>query len=199
MAGSSSPVVLVSRSERAIGSWRELFAIDDPELRNDWSRAYLERLRWPEGVRCPRCDSRFATPVASRHQFDCRECRYRFSVTSMTYLHDSAVPLWKWLVAVSLLVESEDGFPAHRLSGTIEVSYKTAWSLEHRIRAAMRADNEGAAPNGVSEPARSYHQVSPRYLEAYAAERAWRNRHNSSPDAFADGLRTLLRARPESR
>ena len=132
-------------SPESLTGWRELFAIDDPDLRNEWSRAYLERLRWPDGVRCPRCESALATPVASRHQFDCRGCRYRFSVTSGTYLHDSAVALWKWLVAVSLLVESEDGFPAHRLSATIGVSYKTAWSLEHRIRAAMGADNEGSA------------------------------------------------------
>ncbi len=182
-------------SPESLTGWRELFAIDDPDLRGDRSRAYLERLRWPDGVRCPRCGSRLATPVATRHQFDCRECRYRFSVTSGTYLHDSAVPLWKWLVAVSLLVESEDGFPAHRLSATIGVSYKTAWSLEHRIRAAMGADNKGAPPNGTPGPARSYHQVSPRYSEAYAAECAWRERHDASPNAFADGLRAVLHPR----
>ncbi|HEX4521448.1 MAG TPA: IS1595 family transposase [Gaiellaceae bacterium] len=193
-----SPDVLIFDPERPIAGWRELVAVDEPGLRNDWSRAYLERLRWPDGVRCPRCRSRLSTRVATRHQFDCRTCRYRFSVTSGTYLHDSAVPLWKWLVAVSLLVESEEGFPAHRLSATIGVSYKTAWSLEHRIRAAMDADNDGAAPNGSSGPARSYHQVSPRYLEAYAAERTWRELHGSSPDAFADGLRALLHPRSET-
>ncbi len=94
-----------------------------------------------------------------------------------------------------MLVESEDGFPAHRLSATIGVSYKTAWSLEHRIRAAMGADNDGATPNGSSTPARSYHQVSPRYREAYAAERAWRERHGTSANAFADALRALLHPR----
>ena len=44
--------------------------MNDPELRNDRSRAYLEGLRWPGGVRCPRCESALATPVATRHQFD---------------------------------------------------------------------------------------------------------------------------------
>ena len=70
------------------------------------SRAYLESLRWPDGASCPRCGSGRTTPVVSRGQIDCRECRYRFSVTSGTFLHDSAVPLWKWLVAVSLFAEA---------------------------------------------------------------------------------------------
>ncbi len=195
MAGSAPPGVLSSDSKRSIAGWRELFAIDDPERRNDVSRAYLERLRWPDGVRCPRCGSALASRVVSRHQFDCRGCGYRFSVTSGTYLHDSAVPLWKWLVAVSLLVESEDGFPAHRLSARIGVSYKTAWSLAHRVRAAMSAEIEGRVRSDAPGPARSYHQVSPRYLEAYTAEQAWRERHDASPDAFADGLRALLHPR----
>jgi transposase-like protein len=195
MAGSASSGVLVPDPGRSIAGWRELHAIDDPERRNDVSRAYLERLRWPDGVHCPRCESALATPVASRHQFDCRGCGYRFSVRSGTYLHDSAVPLWKWLVAVSLFVESEDGFPAHRLSPEIGVSYKTAWSLEHRIRAAMSAEIEGTARTDLPAPARSYHQVSPRYLEAYTAEQAWRERHDASSDAFADGLRALLHPR----
>jgi transposase-like protein len=175
-----------------IAGWRDLLRIDDPAERNDWSRAYLESLRWPAGVTCPRCGSDRTTPVASRGQIDCRRCRYRFSVTSGTFLHDSAIPLWKWLVAVSLFTEADDGLPAHRLSATIGVSYKTAWSLGHRIRSALASDVNGATAPGPPV-AGSYHQVSARYLPAYEIERAWRERNRGNPDAFAAALRSLLR------
>ena len=179
----------------AITGWRDLLRIGDPEQRNDVSRGYLESLRWPDGVSCPRCGSRRTSPVASRGQIDCRQCRYRFSVTSGTFLHDSAVPLWKWLVAVSLFVEAESGLPAHRLSATIGVSYKTAWSLGHRIRSALAGDVNGADAPGPPV-AGSYHQVSARYLPAYETERAWRERNRGNPDAFAAALRSLLRPNP---
>ena len=123
----------------AIAGWRDLLRIDDLDERNEQSRAYLESLRWTDGVRCPRCGSGRTTPVASRGQIDCRECRYRFSVTSGTFLHDSAVPLWKWLVAVSLFVEADDGLPAHRLSVTIGVSYKTGLVSRPQIEGQLLA------------------------------------------------------------
>jgi transposase-like protein len=189
-----SASVSIHDTTAPVRGWHDLLRVDDPAERNEWCRDYLERLRWPDGVTCPRCGSARITRVRSRRQIDCRECRYRFSVTSGTRFHDSAVPLWKWVAAVSLLVESRDGFPAHRLSGTIGVSYKTAWSLGHRIRAALAGDGEPANVNGGGRvEAGSYHQVSPKYAAAYLAEREWRARHRTDPDALAGALRALLR------
>ena len=135
--------------------------------------------------------------MATRHQFDCRGCRYRFSVTSGTYFHDSAVPLWKWLVAVSLLVESEDGFPGRRrLSATIGVSYKTAWSLEHRIRAAMAADIEGASPKGAGPAGAELPPggpAIPRGLCRRTCVAGAPRRERADP--LADALRALLHPR----
>src|SRR2546425_9692015 len=52
-------------------------------------RAYLEALRWRDGVSCPRCASRKISRVLKRGQFDCDSCRYQFSVTAGTIFHDS--------------------------------------------------------------------------------------------------------------
>jgi transposase-like protein len=190
----SSPHLTTTASPGPLAGWRDLLRIDDLDERNALGRTYLESLRWPDGATCPRCGSGRTTPVPSRGQIDCRECRYRFSVTSGTFLHDSAVPLWKWLVAVSLFVEADDGLPAHRLSATIGVSYKTAWSLGHRIRSALAGDLNGAAAPDGPLVVGSYHQVSARYLPAYEIERAWRERNRGNPDAFAAALRSLLSA-----
>lgn len=108
----------------------------------DRCHAYLEELRWPDGVRCPRCDSDKISRIAKRRQFDCDGCRYQFSVRVGTLFHDSKLPLWKWFLAVYMMGESKKSVSANQLKRMLGVSYKTAWFLCHRIRAAMK--DEGA-------------------------------------------------------
>jgi transposase-like protein len=99
-------------------------------------RKALEQLRWRKGPMCPRCESK-ATKIANRFQYDCDSCHYQFSVTAGTIFHDSHLSLWKWFVATALVCESKKGMSACQIQRTIGVSYKTAWFLCHRIRAAM--------------------------------------------------------------
>lgn len=101
-------------------------------------REYLEGLRWPEGVRCPRCSSDKISRIVKRDQFDCDPCRYQFSVRVGTILHDSHLPLRKWFAAIYLMCEARKGVSANQLKRTLKVAYKTAWYLCHRIRAAMK-------------------------------------------------------------
>jgi transposase-like protein len=104
-------------------------------------REILTRLRWPEGVTCPRCKNRNVWYVKSRKQFTCSECSYQFSVTTGTIFNDSHLPLTTWFMAVLLLVEARKGMSALQLKRTLfglhKGSYKTAWYLCHRIRSAM--------------------------------------------------------------
>src|SRR3990172_1029790 len=106
----------------------------------DHCHDYLEELRWPDGVRCPRCESGKISRIKTRRQFDCDACRYQFSVRVGTIFHDSKLPLWKWFLAVYMMGESRKGISANQLKRMLGVSYKTAWYLCHRIRAAMRDD-----------------------------------------------------------
>src|ERR1700687_2050393 len=96
----------------------------------------LEKLRWEDGAKCPRCESA-ATPIANRTQYDCNSCHYQFSVTAGTIFHDSHLSLWKWFLATYLLTESRKGMSSNQLSRMWKGTYKTAWYLTHRIRAAM--------------------------------------------------------------
>jgi transposase-like protein len=100
-------------------------------------RTYLEELRWVDAVECPRCHSKKVYRVVDRDQFDCDSCRYQFSVTSGTIFHDSHLPLWKWLLAAYLMMESKKGISANQMKRTLNISYKTAWYLCHRIRKAI--------------------------------------------------------------
>jgi transposase-like protein len=108
----------------------------------DRCRTYLEELRWPGGVVCPRCEGTTISRIVKRNQFDCDSCRYQFSVTAGTLFHDSHLPLFKWLLAIYLMVESKKSISAKQLQRMLKTSYKTAWHLQHRIRDAMGDDDQ---------------------------------------------------------
>jgi transposase-like protein len=78
----------------------------------------------------------------AKQLFYCKECDYQFTVTAGTIFNDSHLPLQKWFLATLLLCEAKKGMSAHQLKRTIwgkyKGSYKTAWYLCHRIRAAMK-------------------------------------------------------------
>jgi len=100
-------------------------------------REILTKLRWPEGVTCPRCKERKICYIADRKQFECGSCSYQFSVTTGTIFNDTHLPLDKWFAATYLLCEAKKGMSACQIQRTLGISYKTAWYLCHRIRAAM--------------------------------------------------------------
>jgi transposase-like protein len=104
-------------------------------------REYLEALRWREGVKCPRCNHDKASKIANRDQYYCVACHYNFSVTAGTIFNDSHLPLMKWFLATYLLCESRKGMSANQIKRTLGISYKTAWYLCHRVRAAMKEVN----------------------------------------------------------
>src|SRR6266446_4423169 len=104
-------------------------------------REYLEELRWPKRVKCPRCNGEEVHRLTERQQFACKACQYHFSVTSGTIFHDSHLSLWKWFLTVYMMIESKKGISANQVKRTLGVSYKTAWYLCHRIRAAMKELN----------------------------------------------------------
>jgi transposase-like protein len=116
----------------------------------DACRAYLEGLRWPDGVRCVRCASERVSRIQTRALFTCLACAHQFSVTAGTIFHDSHLPLWKWFAVAYLIGESRKGISANQIKRTVGVSYKTAWYLCHRIRAAM-ADTTPEPLSGTVE------------------------------------------------
>ena len=109
---------------------------------DDRCRELLERLRWPEGLICPRCKDIRVSRLKEYARYECVGCEYQFTATSGTVFHDSHLPLPIWFIAVLLLCEAKKGMSAMQLKRTIwgddRGSYKTAWYLCHRIRAAMK-------------------------------------------------------------
>ena len=161
----------------------------------DRCRAYLEHLRWPEGVRCPRCAaSSGIARIETRGQFECGACGYQFSVRVGTIFHASHLPLWKWLLAVCIIGGSQDGISANQLKDMLGISYKTAWYLTHRIRSAMK-DDTARSMHGVSdvdEVARSRMGHKGKHLTAFQDERAFRAKNRDNPYLFREIVSRLI-------
>jgi transposase-like protein len=124
------------KPEINLGKLIELFHSEDG------CRQYLEHIRWPNGIACLRCGNPSVSRVLQRGQIDCNSCRYQFSVTAGTMLQDTHLPLWKWFLAIYTIIESKKGVSANQLKRELDVSYKTAWYLCHRIRAAISQDTD---------------------------------------------------------
>jgi transposase-like protein len=157
-------------------------------------RTYLQTLRWPTGVACPRCtESSRLLWLESRSKWHCYSCRYQFSVTAGTLFHHSHLAVWKWLVAVHLILESPEGISAGELRRQLGGSYKTAWFAAHRIRAAMRGGGEDllrtlveaeveSPPSVVHRDASEVQTVIPaRTLERRHADTAYLGRRQAGP------------------
>jgi len=161
----------------------------------DECRLFLERLRWPDRVRCPRCEAgRGISRIESRGQLECGACGYQFSVRVGTIFHASHLPLWKWFLAVYVIGESQDGISANQLKRTLGISYKTAWYLTHRIRAAMRDDVARPlhGPTEVDEVARVRMGHKAKHLTAFRDEETFRAKNRGNPYLFRDMLMRLI-------
>ena len=104
---------------------------------------HLEKLLWADGVVCPHCGSiDRASKMNGRTTrvglWKCYECRKQFTVKVGTVFESAHIPLSKMLQAVYLMSASKKGVSAHQLHRTLEITYKSAWFLAHRIREAMR-------------------------------------------------------------
>ncbi len=112
--------------------------------------AHLEATLWKDGVICPHCGSvdsaRKLQGVKGKNGkvrnglWKCytKECRKQFTVRVGTVFECSHIPLHKMLQAVYLMTASKKGISAHQVHRTLEITYKSAWFLCHRIREAMR-------------------------------------------------------------
>jgi transposase-like protein len=114
-------------------------------------RDFLAGLRWPDGVRCIRCESERVGFLATRSLWRCKDCRKEFSVKKGTIFEDSPISLSKWLPAIWLYSAGKKGRSSHQLARDLGVTQKTAWFISHRIRLAMDTDSFNAPLSGEVE------------------------------------------------
>jgi transposase-like protein len=135
-----------TKPRRTLAQTMAKFATEDD------CKAFLVERRWPNGVRCPRCDSEKVTKLVKRPwSWQCRQCTkngYRFSPLVGTVFENTNYPLRTWFQVIFLMATSKKGISALQIHRTIgSGSYETAWYMCHRIRAAMK---DGGFLGGLS-------------------------------------------------
>lgn len=105
---------------------------------------HLFELRWPGGFRCPRCGHDQYSLIATRQVYQCSACHYHASLTAGTIFHKTRTPLRKWFWMIFLMVRQKSGVSMLNMQRLLDIkSYKTVWSMGHKIRKAM-ADRDSA-------------------------------------------------------
>ena len=99
---------------------------------------FLFQKRWPEGFVCPACGCMRPVALKSRaYTYECLDCGRQTSVTAGTVMHRTKLPLTTWFRAAHLMSNHSNGMSALQLKGQMDVTYKTAWLLEQKLRRSM--------------------------------------------------------------
>lgn len=129
--------------------------VSDPRTSDAEARDMLESLRWPKGPVCPHCshDERIHAirgKSARDGLYGCGKCRRQFTVTVGTPMHRSHVPLSRWIRALDLTCSQESEVSVTQLKRDLDLgSYRTAWKLAQRLKAAMQEEPMRALLSGA--------------------------------------------------
>ena len=114
----------------------------------------LRQIRWADNggdPYCPKCGCLHVTSLATRPVWKCKGCTYQFSVTAGTIFADRKRPIRDYLLAVAIFCNGAKGVSALQLSRDLDVQYKTAFVLAHKLREIVDAEQHKATLNGVCE------------------------------------------------
>ncbi|MEE4208027.1 MAG: IS1595 family transposase [Parvularcula sp.] len=100
---------------------------------------------------CPACGGLDHWDLVEDKKWKCRGCRKQFTVTSDTIFASHKLSFRKMLAACAIFANGAMGVAACRLSREIQVSYKTAFVLLHKVREAMGQDGDASPLGGVVE------------------------------------------------
>jgi transposase-like protein len=123
---------------------------------------YLEQVRWQDRPQCPYCKSHKVTPLHKEHRYHCNSCNTSYSVTVQTIFHKTHLPLQKWFLAVTLILNAKKGVSARQLARHLNVNRNTAWRISMQIRGAMYEPEQRNILQGLIEMDETYIGGKPR-------------------------------------
>ena len=127
---------------------------------------HLERIRWRGTPVCPHCRCvkvvrKKENGVGRVGRWHCSACKASFKVTHGTVFHGTKIPLQKWFLAISLILNAKKGLSSYQLQRDLDLNQKTAWYMLTRIRAEM-SKKGGALLQGIIEADETYIGGKPR-------------------------------------
>src|SRR5579862_8471997 len=119
----------------------------------------FRRVRWHEtdgAPVCPHCgglDAYDCRRLTGAPRFRCRACKKDFTITAGTLFASHKLPLRCYLAAIAIFCNEVKGKSALALSRDLNVSYKCAFVLLHKLREAMAAELKGRVVGGEGKVA----------------------------------------------
>ena len=123
-------------------------------LSDDQAFATFKSIRWgsTEGQPvCPKCGCVESYAITTRKLWKCAGCLTQFSVTSGTIFASRKLPIRDLLAAIAIFVNGAKGHSALQLSRDLNVQYKTAFVLSHKIREALGGAQQAQTLEGDVE------------------------------------------------
>jgi len=131
---------IVSQHFLLTAAARSLSLAQVARMSDEEARDTFKRIRWSETAGepvCPECGCLNVYAYACRPLWRCKGCRRQFSLTSGTLFHSRKLPVRSYLMAIAVFVNGAKGHAALHLSRDLNVQYKTAFVLSHKLREAM--------------------------------------------------------------
>jgi len=100
---------------------------------------------------CPKCGGTECYTYTARKIFKCKACQAQFSATSGTIFASRKLELRDILGAIAIFANGQKGHAALQLGRDLDVSYKTAFVLSHKLRESMAAETANAVLSGTVE------------------------------------------------
>lgn len=132
---------------------------------------HLENIRWPGDPKCPHCESEHVgrkneseddDKVGRTGRWNCFDCQASFKVTCKTMFHGTKIPLQKWFLAISLILNAKKSLSSYQLARDLDLNQKTAWRIETCIRAEMVKKTNALLLEGIIEADETYIGGKPR-------------------------------------
>jgi transposase-like protein len=116
--------------------------------------AAMKAIRWASTGGepfCPKCGCVAVYTYTARRLFKCKACAAQFSVTSGTIFASRKLAIRDYLAAIAIFVNGAKGHSALQLSRDLDVQYKTAFVLTHKLREAIGAAQQAQTLDGEVE------------------------------------------------
>lgn len=138
---------LLSAQARTL-SLRSIFTLTD-----DQAFEVFKQSRWGNaGAVCPDCGSAAKHYfITTRKQWRCKDCNHTFSVTSGTIFASHKLSLKIYLAAIAIYSNAVKGLSALQLARDLDVQYKTAFVLAHKIRESLMVQRDDTPLDGEVE------------------------------------------------
>ncbi len=118
------------------------------------ARETFKRIRWANNdgePYCPRCGCVAVYEYKSRPIYKCQGCESQFSVTTDTIFASRKLPIRDILAAIAIFTNGAKGYSALQLSRDLDVQYKTAFVLAHKLREALGSELKARTVSGEVE------------------------------------------------